>query len=332
MSHIRGTLFVENGLLKNKIFSPELNEKITFKHSKYISIKEEFKKHGIVLDTQDISPPESSRFTIYLDNIYKPKSKKNYLIVREPPIIIPKNHNLKQLQVFDKVFTWNDDIVDKKKYIKFYNQSYDFNKIKIEKYKNKKDGYVLVCSNKIAFGKGENYSLRNKVIDYFEGNNKKFELYGWGWEKKRFQSRIIEVVLNRMELLRPKNKILTNYRGTIKNKRETCSKYKFQFSIENSNSTNGYITEKIFDSFFSDTIPIYSGTPNIDNYIPNDCFINLNRFSSINELISYTESLNDNDIDLIKKNRDKFLNSKKSEIFSSEYNSRIICTNIINDI
>ena len=36
---------------------------------------------------------------------------------------------------------------------------------------------------------------------------------------------------------------------------------------------DGYVTEKIFNPFFSRVIPIYNGSPNIDNYINPNAFI-----------------------------------------------------------
>lgn len=52
------------------------------------------------------------------------------------------------------------------------------------------------------------------------------------------------------------------------------NKYKFILCFENSYG-NGYITEKIFNCFFAKTIPIYKGSPIIENYINIDAFISL---------------------------------------------------------
>lgn len=328
---LRGTFYVEKEYLNNKIFSNELNEKEYFKYSKYISIRDGFLKHGIQIDTQDIISEKNSDFTIYLDYTKKPVAQKKYIIVREPPIIIPKNHNLKYLKKFDKAFTYNDKLIDGKKIIKFINGSYDFSKIKIAKPKSQ-SGYVLICRNKKSFKSGECYSLRNRVITFFETKNIKFHLYGFGWDFRTFNNKITEVFFNRLSIIRPKSPFIKNYKGTINNKREEASEYLFQFSIENSNNTEGYISEKIFDAFFSNNIPIYCGAPNIKNFIPDDCFINMKDFSSIEELIDFTSKLTKLDIDNLKKSRDKFLSSSKANLFSSDFNSKILINEIINDI
>jgi len=36
---------------------------------------------------------------------------------------------------------------------------------------------------------------------------------------------------------------------------------------------NGYITEKIFDSFFTSYVLIYLGAKNITEHVPSNCFI-----------------------------------------------------------
>ena len=46
------------------------------------------------------------------------------------------------------------------------------------------------------------------------------------------------------------------------------------FDIENS-YLDGYITEKIFNVLFSKSIPIYSGSKIIENFINKNCFVNM---------------------------------------------------------
>lgn len=81
------------------------------------------------------------------------------------------------------------------------------------------------------------------------------------------------------------------------------NKYKFIVCIENSIDI-GYITEKIFNVFFSNSIPIYSGSPSISQYINDKCYINYsNNESLIKKVIKlsskeqyYIKTLNRNKI------------------------------------
>ena len=58
----------------------------------------------------------------------------------------------------------------------------------------------------------------------------------------------------------------SNNVGKIKNKLLFLSNYKFSIAMENSEG-DGYFSEKIIDSFFAGTIPIYYGNYIIDEYI-----------------------------------------------------------------
>ena len=74
--------------------------------------------------------------------------------------------------------------------------------------------------------------------------------------------------------------------GVIKNKNEFLSSYKFSISMENSEG-DGYISEKIIDSFLSGTIPIYYGDYMIDEYINPKSYILIKREEDIKEKIEY---------------------------------------------
>jgi hypothetical protein len=67
------------------------------------------------------------------------------------------------------------------------------------------------------------------------------------------------------------------------------NKYKFILCFENS-YTDGYITEKIFNAFFSRSIPIYLGPNNINKYINNSSYINL-----LNIDLTYINRLSNNE-------------------------------------
>lgn len=92
------------------------------------------------------------------------------------------------------------------------------------------------------------------------------------------------------------------------------NKYKFILTIENSYD-DGYITEKIFNCFFSKAIPIYKGSPIIKNFINNKSFIDINSYNdNIDNLISLIKLLN-NDEDLY----NEYINNNKiSTLYDNE--------------
>jgi hypothetical protein len=69
-----------------------------------------------------------------------------------------------------------------------------------------------------------------------------------------------------------------------KRKIENIANYKFHLAFENSRH-DGYISEKIWQSFYAGTVPIYLGAPNIRNYLPrqNSALI-VDEFASVKEL------------------------------------------------
>ena len=67
-------------------------------------------------------------------------------------------------------------------------------------------------------------------------------------------------------------RFLNNVGGPVVNKIEFLSSYKFSIAMENSNG-DGYVSEKIYDSLISGTIPIYYGDFTVDEYINPKAFI-----------------------------------------------------------
>lgn len=67
--------------------------------------------------------------------------------------------------------------------------------------------------------------------------------------------------------------------------------YKFILCLENSYN-NGYITEKIFNCFFSKTIPLYKGAYDVYKFINRSRFINLRKDKWMSELRSLNNEQN----------------------------------------
>lgn len=80
----------------------------------------------------------------------------------------------------------------------------------------------------------------------------------------------------------------------IKDKIEFLQTYKFSISMENSNG-DGYVSEKIIDSFLAGTIPIYYGDYLIDEYINPKVYILIKGDKDIHEKIEYIKTIDQND-------------------------------------
>ena len=82
--------------------------------------------------------------------------------------------------------------------------------------------------------------------------------------------------------------------GTINNKIEFLSSYKFSIAMENTEG-DGYVSEKIFDSFLSGTIPIYYGDYMVDEYFNPEAFILIRGEKDIQKKIEYIKEIDIND-------------------------------------
>ena len=111
----------------------------------------------------------------------------------------------------------------------------------------------------------------------------------------------------------------------VKNKIKFLSSYKFSIAMENTEG-QGYISEKILDSFIAGTIPIYYGGYMVDEFINPKSFILIKNEKDMKEKIEYIKKIdndenlyknilkenlfiNDNLIKILKKENIKFINN-----------------------
>ena len=299
----------------------------------YFLLREEFKKNGFDLQTSDLIPPAEADLVIYnempspfLENI---NSSKSYLLLFETELIRPDNWDLKKHEAFKKIFTWNDKIIDGKKYIKF-----NFpNEVKMTTpgLRGRTGFLTSISGNKTSTHPLELYSKRLESIKWFSKNHPEdFIYYGIGWDYS-FSLRT-QKILKKLHLLSffPKNQS-TSYGGRVDEKLTTLRKFKFALCYENGRDITGYITEKIFDCLFAGTIPVYWGAENISAYIPEGCYINRAMFKDNEELYKYLKNMSEGEILKMQHNIEEFLKSEKMIPFSNEFFVKNITETIINE-
>ena len=99
--------------------------------------------------------------------------------------------------------------------------------------------------------------------------------------------------LNKYKKVDMGGKALNNIGRIVKDKIKFLSSYKFSISMENSNG-DGYISEKIIESYISQTIPIYYGDYMIDEYINPKSFILIKNEKDMVKKIEFIKKI-DND-------------------------------------
>ena len=103
--------------------------------------------------------------------------------------------------------------------------------------------------------------------------------------------------------------------GRINDKIEFLSSYKFSIAMENTEG-EGYLSEKIIDSFLSGTIPIYYGDYMVDETINPETYILIRGEKDIKDKIEYIKEIDNND-ELYKKI------IRKKVLLSYEYANQI---------
>jgi len=212
--------------------------------------------------------------------------------------VLPHQYHASFHKYFDTFVTWQDDLVDYQRYFKF---NYPDLKPMIKEIPTFSDKKLccMVVANKSSNYKHELYSERVKAIEFFEKNNSNdFDLYGVGWG----------------------NLGLKNYKGSFaEDKRKVMKKYKFSICFENTKNIQGYVTEKILDSFASGCVPIYWGASNITKFIPANCFIDMRNFSSYMELYRFIKNMSEDEYNTYIENIRIFLVSEQAKVFSVDY-------------
>ena len=98
-------------------------------------------------------------------------------------------------------------------------------------------------------------------------------------------------------------------------KADTLGRYTFALCFENS-ALEGCIPEKIFDCFYAGTVPIYWGAPDIERWIPRECFVDMREFESYTELRDFLRSRSPDHVEGYRVAAREFLRSEQFRPFS----------------
>lgn len=233
--------------------------------------------------------------------------EKLILFMWEPPTVHPYIYRKEVQDLFSKIYTWNDDLVDNVRFFKF-----DYPVLKemipdLVPFEDKKL-CTLVIGKHSSRHPQELYSEREKAIRFFEEHySDEFDFYGHGWNPSEFKT----------------------YRGAILDKLQVMKQYRFSICYENMRDIRGYITEKIFDSFAAGCVPVYLGASNIAEVIPKECFIDRREFKDLNELYFFLKNMEKEQYENYLTQIRTYLNSEAAKRFSQENFAKIILNSVI---
>lgn len=222
--------------------------------------------------------------------------KKLVVCLWEPPAVMMHNYQERLHAVFSKIITWDDSLVDGKKYHKLvYSFSRGLTKEALPF--SKKKLCCLMCGNKKSSHPNELYSKRKNIINFFKRHYQKdLDLYGAGWEINK-----------------------PVYKGYSKDKLADLHRYKFNICYENCKNTQGYITEKILHCLLVKCVPVYWGATNIQKYIPKECYIDRTAFKRTEDLYAFLKNMPEEKYQTYIDAMEKYLESAQSWLFSPLY-------------
>jgi hypothetical protein len=221
---------------------------------------------------------------------------KKILVTWEPPTVLPTLHNHDFWKAFDVVLTWDSSHLEDNRVFQFSYPSLvplrepnpPFSKRRL---------LTQVSANKQYNGPDELYSLRRSINEYFNAHPEcDFTFYGHGWSPVVYRS----------------------YGGSVHDKIATLQNFRFSICFENTKRVTGYITEKIFDCLGAGCVPVYYGACDISRYIPKGCYIEWERFGSIEKLYDYLKNMKEEEYLEYVKNIRAFLASNEAKQFTNQ--------------
>jgi hypothetical protein len=128
----------------------------------------------------------------------------------------------------------------------------------------------------------DRYGARLRAIEHFAKSGE-FDLYGEGWNQHHSA---VDPALHAVAQ--------SVSRGAVKDKLKVLAGYRFALIFENTRFP-GYVSEKLFECFYARCIPIYSGAPDVAQYVPPPAFIDARQFASFPELEHFLRGITEAD-------------------------------------
>jgi hypothetical protein len=329
----------------NKMFesaSAEIGDDLNYTS---LYMKQHLKKLGHEIATIDTAPLESFDAVLFLDYPTRWRSPEFrrllkigriplYLVLFESRAVRPDNWWRRNHAPFKKIFTWDPNWVDGKKYIRM---QVPFKWPEFEPYAPSQAGKFccLIASQKYTWAAEELYSERVRAIRWFEQHHPdEFDLYGQRWDRFFFKKRLslVNPLLERFYqkypwLPRPRN--FPSARGPVPRKRDIMRQYKFSICYENAGYA-GWLTEKMLDAMFAGSVPIYLGDPEAAKVVPADAFIDKNKFPDYNSLYRYLKEMSQTEYEGYRQAIHKFVHGKPNKPLSAEAFTDLIVREVIN--
>ena len=260
----------------------------------------------MIFGTADILPIDEADVAIYMaqppspsaiaeDKRARPRLK-SILVLPETALGARYMFNRRNHEGCDAIFTYNDLLVDHRRYFPFPPRAYDRDRIRVGRAFEARRVGCLVGTNRplrfrsglFAMRKGWKFSLQDwvdyafcpgELITYRTSVGRQcaryepgtFDIYGEGWDADAETKAVCRGIPTRSTL---------DYIG----------EYRYYFAFENHASDCSLISERIWDALWGDAVPVYMGHTRIADFIPRDCFVDATQFENAADLLDWLRS------------------------------------------
>lgn len=276
-------------------------------------LRQEALKQDIQLDTMDILPAIEADIALFMELpsspeiIAKLKRKAPHLKIVFMPIETPLGRsylfNKANHEQFDAILTYNNLLTDSKRYFHFYLPAANPEYIKLGKEFDDRKPACMISSNSHfhwrtglnVLRSGWRFSARDwwdyafltgntnakkrglaKAFEQFSADS--LDIFGDGWID--YSWGLKDRLLKRKTFKSAKGRLDASKLAVLGN-------YRFNICFENCKNDCGYISEKIFDALYGNSVPVYFGNMSIERHIPKECFVDARDFKSQRELVRF---------------------------------------------
>lgn len=354
---LKATLFVrpDAALLGNAVFSGMPIGGMKSDMYQFVALRDELRRQGLELATQDIHPPEESVLVLSLDQVeffqqyQRPAAAQVLcLMLSEPPTYYPTNWNPVRHAVFDRVLTYDARMVDNVRYFRYHYaidfEAYPpFQPVSAAEFAERKLCILAAASFGVVAPPAGSPSLlyeRFSTLKWFaEHHANEFDFFSRGVSPDTYTSfrgagllkRWLPSVVLRAIARRRQRIFERVYRGSIPalEKIEYVRRYKFAIAYENTEGLNGYLTEKLFDCLAAANVPVYLGDRLPADLVPPGCYIDRRQFTTHDDLYRYLSEMScARYAEYIAAMQD-FMRQAPQGILSTAYNTRLLAAALL---
>ncbi len=252
---------------------------------------------GLTISTEpeDFSREDPPAFELHIEaQRTRVPTAPQFLLLIEDRHIRPQNYFVRWRR-YQKVFSWDDDIVSARGALKYVFPAH-ISAGPVGDYAERPIFMSMVAANKgqAVWMKEDLYKERARTLAWFQKHAPDdLHLYGPGWNLPNHPSGLAAKALfkgmRHVGLFKSRGRQC--WHGIAPVKRDVLLRSKFNLCYENTRGAKGYISEKLFDALSTGAVPVYWGAPNINNYVPADCFVDRRQFDSNDELYRFLKAI-----------------------------------------